>query len=555
MRDTRTGRRANGRRGAALVLVMIFGVAALMLVTTMLSLSRSAAMQEGAQHRQKELVAVLKAGIAAAVNEINTARSQQGSYSDPEGNGPGAMGCNATQRDGIAVTAPDGRVLGYFRSVVERDAVRTGYPAGADVLVVTAAWPSFTHPQRQVVAAEVFVAPQRLPFGSHPFEGTGEFDKAKKNFWSIAADANVNISAPDADVPAVNFTDPDLHESFVDEVIPELNTLEGADPNNPGTLVDGAATVTNDADPGIINQDSLEAIRAGINARVASAIATGKDLNDGLVPVSINGAPVANLNDVEDWFDDNDGTIDLGDGVFFVGDDERLDLDNGDTLKGSGTLVVTDEFIIENGGKLDWTGDIIVADNNKSKLSVAKDGIVRMKDGVLAVVSDDGSTKLDFKKDGDVVLGTEDDPVAVTLIAGTAKDETKLVMKKDLDFTLYGVLTVLASKKIEWTIDKDSGGQDSQIDIHGAVSLVMLDDGVSKTDLKITMKKGTTVNMTFTQDTVDGALENLGEFFDPTNTILPMKVSAYWERATDDVISQQEAVMDTVTPVSNWGMP
>ena len=56
--DPRTGRKMRAkRRGAALVLVLIFSVGALAMVTTMLTMSDKAAKQQGETERQKNLQA------------------------------------------------------------------------------------------------------------------------------------------------------------------------------------------------------------------------------------------------------------------------------------------------------------------------------------------------------------------------------------------------------------------------------------------------------------------------------------------------------------------
>ena len=92
MRAHRGGGRASRRRGAALVLVMIFGVAALMMITTSLALTHQSTKAQGEVERQKNLHAVLKAGIAAAINEVNRNEYQKafglGTY-DPQGDGAG----------------------------------------------------------------------------------------------------------------------------------------------------------------------------------------------------------------------------------------------------------------------------------------------------------------------------------------------------------------------------------------------------------------------------------------------------------------------------------
>jgi hypothetical protein len=167
---SRPARGSGRRRGGALVLVLIFAAGGLMLVSTMLSLSRSHVVQERDQHRDRQLRGVLEAGVAAAVNEINMSRQDGSVYVDPEGNGPGALG--GADRKGVELRGPDGRSLGRYRAVVERGTTRYGAPK--DVLVVAAAFPDFETPGARILAAEVDLIRQPLPLGANPLSLGGE---------------------------------------------------------------------------------------------------------------------------------------------------------------------------------------------------------------------------------------------------------------------------------------------------------------------------------------------------------------------------------------------
>lgn len=511
------------RRGSALVLVLVFGLAVSALVLTLLSVTRAGVQQEFDQHRHKELHAVLKAGIAAAVNEINRERREGPAWVDPEGNGPGAVGVTAADKQGVAVRAPGGQLLGRYRAVVERGSLRYGPPA-RDLLIVAAAWPDFAAPRR-LMAAEVELFRARLPFPAHALDLIGNWDKTKKFLPKLGAKNDLIISAPDADVPAVNITDPDLWSDFVADLVPEIDVLEGADPANPGTLVSGAATVTND-DPGVLNEVTLQEIRQGIEDFVASALPTATVIDDGKVPAGTS--------------------VTLPNGTYTVG---KWTLANGTTLTGSGTLIVTDDFRLQKDGRLEWDGNIIVIDDAKAGFKVDKDAAVTLTNGVLTVISEDADAKLEFKKDSLVTLGTPAEPAALAIIAGSSNDKAKFTFKKDEQFTVNGIITVMASKKNEIKFDKDA-----LVDITGSLVIALDGTATKKTELKLEIKKDSRVSLTFERTVFDRSLDLLGQFFDPGASLLPLKATTYWERPATQVTALQEAVM-AANPPAEWGMP
>src|SRR5687767_5435265 len=101
----------------ALVLVLIFGVAAFGLALTMLTLSNASAQAQGSIHRDKTLQSVVRYGIATAVGEINRDRTA-GPY-DPTANGSGKIILGPDGKRGWPVydrsTPP--RLLGRFTAI------------------------------------------------------------------------------------------------------------------------------------------------------------------------------------------------------------------------------------------------------------------------------------------------------------------------------------------------------------------------------------------------------------------------------------------------------
>lgn len=507
---------APDRRGAALIMVLVFGAGALMLASTMLLLSRSSVVDEFEHHRGRQLQAVLKAGVAAAVNEVNRARRQGAAYVDPEGNGPGAIG--GADRQGRELLGPTGVRLGRYRTLVERGSTR--YGAARDILVVAAAWPDFTSPRR-VAVAEVELERQALPIGANAVSIHGEYDKTK-DFFKIDKKSNVSITAPDADVPAVDIGSMDLHTQFVNEVVPELLAIEGADRDSPGTLVSGAATV-DQRGAGVLSEETLQAVRADMEQRIA-------DLTPTATPI-VTIAPGADVT--------------LPAGVYRM--PSKLVLGSNTRLRGSGTLIVENDVQIKSTAKLEWDGDVIIIEDEKAKLTVENNGTLTQAGGVVAVISDDASAKTAFKKKSNVTLGTAAKPSALAIIAGNTKDTAKFSIE-DLELTVYGIVTLMGSKKVELKFE------DGSLDVIGSLSLALANPLTKDTELKLEVDKKSDVEVTFDRTVFDGALVHLGSFLDPKSKILPVTITMYWEPSTAQVLAVQEGVMGSV-PFAGWGAP
>src|SRR5688500_8658508 len=129
----RNRERFERRRGAALVLVLLFAVGALAMTTTLLAMSTKGKQMQGETERQKKLQAVLKAGIAAAINEINRDEAVTPLNYDEHGDGVGALTAwNGTNAPGIPVivdVAGRKETLGFYRTVITKS-------GGKDYLVV-----------------------------------------------------------------------------------------------------------------------------------------------------------------------------------------------------------------------------------------------------------------------------------------------------------------------------------------------------------------------------------------------------------------------------------
>jgi hypothetical protein len=336
----------------------------------------------------------------------------------------------------------------------------------------------------------------------------------------------------------VNVGSPELHADFVRDVVPRLAVLTGGDPANPGSLVSGAATVDN-RDGGLLTAETLGKLRTRITDFADAA-------RSGATPIT-NGTIVSG------------GTLDLPHGTYRISN--ALDLSGGTRIRGSGTLLIEHHLHLKVGGHLDWDGDVIVVEGKDSHIEVQTGASLAHQGGVLAVVSEDAATRVTFKPMSTVQIGTPAAPSAFVVIAGSTSDDLKLEFK-DLDMTVHGLIAAMASHKLE--VKLDSGN----VNVVGSLALVMAEPegekhghhhgphhgaGHKHTELKLELKKGSYLDLTFDRATFDAALDTLGLFLDPQNELLPLKVTTYWERRPADVLATQESVMNG--PLAQWGMP
>lgn len=491
-----------GRRAAALVIVLIFSVGAIVLVVGLLSAATDSYTSAHEVHGLKALHAVARAGIAAAVNEINRDRAE-GTF-DPGGDGVGAITVGPDGRPGVAVSASDGRLLGRYRTTIRQDGARV-------VLVVVAVHPSFEDP-RAVVAAEGEVLRGPVPFGANALSFDGETSAGGGAGLQVTGNPKVTITDPSLSVPAINASDPAWLQELIRELLP-TSTVIGGDPDNPGAAASGQATVTN-LPAGTISQYMLGELLTRLR---------------GYVDTTAPGAtPITTPDTVRDTT--------LPQGTYVIDGPLKL----GKVLRGSGTLFVRDTVDIQNGGRLDWRGEVIVAGDAAALLHVESGGRLSVGPaGVLAVEAADPSSGLGLQLDGG---GRLDVSGAVVALTGAAED---VRLEPGSRVAVTGVFALLG-QDLELAFAQGSG-----FSVTGSVAFVVPPGATTGVDV-ITMRSGTEVTLTFSRADFVAALDALGEFFDPTGRILPVQVPSYWERGARTVLAEQEAALGGAGP---WGMP
>lgn len=519
------GRRGR-RRGAALVIVMIFGVGALSLVLTLLSLSQAGARVEGERQQDKALHAVARYGAAMAINEINRERNEPASYNEPTGNGDGCIlfdnGDGGDGLEGWRVTNADGRLVGRFRAVVRTD-------SGRRILTVVAAWPELLSDlnevrarlsagQLRLAALEVELGAARPYFDRNAFSVRGNAD-AGGSPGVYGRSNQVNIRG--GDVPAVNISDLSTYETFVGN-LNNFGTVSGIDPDTGSTATESEGTVTND-ETGLLDEQVLAEIADGIDDRVAKIMGT--------FPYALpTGTPI-----LATTFDSN-STVSLPEGEYFIS--SPLQISSSQTLSGSGTLVIADG--IDLVGTLDWDGTVIVA--NKDDAEVDVKGRLDVT-GVLAIqgIGNADDMGVVVRNGGRMNI---DGPGAFTVLSSPDGDGDGDEDDNDGNKTLFsyesgsrinvdGIFSVMGTG-----IEMDFG-TGAELTMTGSMALMTPSNATQSMDIRF--RSGAQMELNFDGGNFDGAVRVLGDFFDPNGEILPISMLGYRERGAIDVLAAQEA--------------
>lgn len=549
------GTGARRRRGAALILVLIFIAGVFALATSLLALSNSQVKTTAEQHRLRALQAVLRAGIAAAINEINRDRTH-GPY-DPGAEGVGAiLGPKAADglHEGVPVRASDGRSLGCYRTTLRKHGARV-------LLTVVAAAPSFRNPL-QLVGAEAEVDPGTFQFGDRPLEFVGnpsgkdkkpaDHDKDIEELIKVfkIKKADFSVTDPSLQVPAINSTDPLFHEAMslaMDAEIAEGDvTVLGADPSNPGSPASGSATITNNPAGGHLTAETMTALSRGLADYAATQAPAGTNLG---TAVRAAGGLFDDHHDADHHVSIGDGAavvnVTLAEGIYYVPDD--LKLKENVTITGAGTLIIDKKFKLEHGATLNWTGTVIIAspEDEKAELKVHHGGTLTV-DGVLALV---GEKKAKFQLDeghhDDETVARIDGALLILTDAmepddDDADDKNDFKVKKDVELTVNGVLAIVG-EHVHFKVEDEA-----DLKVNGSLSMMFPDDA-KKGLHKFEVKKEADMALTFSDPNIAEAVTDLDrlvdQVFGPTRSPLPVSVTTYWEPPARALVGAQETAI------------
>lgn len=509
---TQTDQRRSRRRGAALVLVLIFAVGALALVSTMLSLSNASAKVEGSRQRDAALHFVARYGIACALTEINRKRSglpngDSSAYTDPTGNGFGCILVDPVDGlPGYAVYTNDGgnkRLLGRFKTKVNSlvtpkilSVVAVDGPFPPDA---TAAQTAFNEGRLRYITAEVEIVVARIAFDRNAISVRGDAMAGSGTGIMITSSngkaGQVHINGNG--VPAVNISDPAAHAAFQADLT-GWGTFAGLDPatnTQTSTSANDFATrnkTLTQEDAGLLSQETLDKIATGINDRVAAVIASGTQITASTGTYGTPSVP----------------------GLFYI--NSVLDIPNSGNLTGYGTLVINKGLTVT--GDLNWTGDVIVANSDNALVYVK--GTVNV-DGILAVQGMGPAVSMGINIKGRVNVGTVTNPGAFTMLGGVNTQQPISFESGSQGAKVYGIMSIMGNNM---TMDFDTG---AKMDVIGSLAFVTPENAAN--GLTVGFRNGAQMTADFSAPNFDGALTELSVFYDPNQTILPVSSTTYVE--------------------------
>lgn len=536
LRSVRGGGR---RRGSALVFVLFFGVAAMVLVTMLFTATTTNIRAEHETHRQHGLQSVVRVGLATAVNEINRFRKNPSTAQDPGGDGPGAL-TGGTGFPGVPVFEnPNGtgRVLGFYRATVD--------PA-TNVLTVLAAWPDFTNP-RQFASGRVVLGRNTRMFPSNPFSIVANNAQAGGTAakFEVGGAAKFKVDGQDGytdplkafDVPAIEISNAYMHNyatTAPGTVVSNAALLTGLDTT--GAVVNGGGTVVNQGnttmDDGVLDKmaqqfDSFVAQHdtAGVNQTLA-------------LKAEILAINAGAFNAAETVLD-KAVTLPVDDTKVYV---LPSDLEIKKDLEGWGTLVITDDLKIANGATLTWHGKVIVQ-HPTSTVNVKVDGRMRVQrsttgePGLFVVQSDDqgsGDANLDLGPGGGSNNTLEVDG-GLFILSDHSSD---FQISSGAKIQVTGIFGLLG-QGFDLTF-----GSGSKLEVTGSM-VVAVPDGASQGINQINFDKGDH-EFKWESNEFTGVQSAFAEFADPNNEILPLRILGYWEpkvRGTGGVLAEQQAAL------------
>lgn len=550
-------------RGAALVIVLIFGVGVLMATTTLLALADRGAKTSAELDRHRRLQTVVKAGMAAALNEMNRAAREPGW--DPGRDGIGAItrAGSTGANDGVVLTTTDGEgrtiELGTYRTTVRREGARK-------ILTVVAAWPSFDAPddRRLLLASEVELRETALlgtpDVDGLPTKGAGnplniQGRLLPLNFGMKLGEvglgggqgSEVNVSGIDEDaegepanVPAAN-VEATILDTFIAVFVPNADQFVGDDPLNPGSLATRENTITVGESP-VLNDETLENARAAFAKQVEDVVKLLEDngLNlggpSGSVMVGDESYELLNVATIQGTVGTEPLTIGTG-GTLVIPNNAVIK----GNVKGSGTLIVRDGLEIE--GSLDWDGEIIIAGFDESDAAQITNSS--------SLLFDNGG-KLSVKDDGNVVLLGKDTTLKASNGSRTEIDGGLLLLSEDGSNAKVTVQKgAYAGVEGVWVIY----GEVNTFTNAGAVAATSLtmafsDDDALRNKLTMDWLKGSKMDLIYDDDEVQQALRTLwprlGALGDEeAGTASRMKVDydSYWEGSPRGLLAAQQVLI------------
>lgn len=430
-------------QGAALIIVLVFMLGIIALVLLVVPAAQKNLESEGISNRQRSLEFILQQGIHDALHE-----AKENVDYDAIANDAGAVGvapkagwtAGGTFNDfgtGTVVTL-NGRNQGAYMAVIRTDA------AGIQILNVVAAYPDFTNP-RELVAAQVQMeASLQGLFGDRSaisFAGNlaGTSGTGSGNFgWANNGDQTVQINAtnsydPDGAgplssvyAPAVNISDPDFYNGFMNEFVNDPTHGEGGTDDGlgleGGDIGDLTNTTTVVADTIAQEPSSTQRVNEDF---LEQWIHHWRDAG--------NQTPDQTISTNSTWTGGGPNEL-----TFLT----ASQLKSGNVITGSGTLVIRGNLTMSGGAQINWDGDVIMVPNGGSgqgKL-IVNDAQINVTGGlVLAPDPDDNKTVGLYTNHADAAVTVTGSLLAIQAGTGIAE----ISIQKGGELKVDGLLGML----------------------------------------------------------------------------------------------------------------
>ena len=551
------GEQSQRERGAALVTVLIFGIGAMGLVLTLITLARRGVEDEAARHRMQAAQMVLKSGVAISLLEVNKHRKSYeplGQTWDPAGDGVGALigpasGGLLPTRLGVPIKDSSGREIGRFRTTYEETA------GGKILMTVIAATPSFEPSRfRHVASAQVEVDKILPPWLADrqalSIVGDAGGDGSVTPTIDIGNSSHLNISDPNADVPAINVSDGEYYTKFLEGMttnsgdLYNSTNLYGANPVN-GTATSGTSTI-DQTEAGKISDTTAQEIAAGVNNLVATTLSNSSNYTDLVSALKAKGA----WDDEDDDDDDDSRTladnITLDHGTYVM---ESGDLDVESVVSGSGTLIIQGDLSLTKGSaSLDWDGTVIVVgtDGEVATLNVDKGSLTvsetlaiqGLEDANGDGVQDSNGAQYSAGNGTTIRVGSPTQAGTMLLLSDTT---TKQFTDSGSDTIVYGLMIMMGDNLDFET--SHGGGNAGNMQVTGSMIMAVPEGSTGGlTNFKIASGGG--LSATFNNSLFEGGLTVLSAFVENiggSTQIFPVGPRSYVEGVGLGLLTAQDA--------------
>ena len=132
------------------------------------------------------------------------------------------------------------------------------------------------------------------------------------------------------------------------------------------------------------------------------------------------------------------GTVSLSDGIHLA---STVTLATGTSVNGTGTLVVTESFTLQNDAVLNWDGDVIIYGGAGADALLENDGTINITGNLLVIAEPEHNVSLLVKASGHLEVHG-----ALSCLTTLNPNTTVITMKNEGNLVVEGILTLLGPK-------------------------------------------------------------------------------------------------------------